>query len=67
MNPRLLLKPKHTIIQNVKKSNQINYLDLVSIPSTKHKEKPIYIPKPLLKNLDKICEQTISSIGKVSQ
>ena len=41
MNPRLLLKPKQTIIQNVKKSNQINYLDLVSIPSAKHKEKPI--------------------------
>ena len=67
MNPRLLLKPKHTIIQNVKKSNQINYLDLVSIPSTKHKEKPIYIPKPFLKNLDKIGEQTISYMEKVSQ
>ena len=67
MNPRLLIKPKNTIIQHVKKSNQINYLDLVSISSTNQKEKPISIPKPFLHNLDKIGEQAISYMEKVAQ
>lgn len=40
---------------------------LLSIPSSKNKEKPIYIPKSFLKNLDKIGEQTISYMEKVSQ
>ena len=42
MNPRLLIKPKNTIIQHVKKSNQINYLDLVSISSTNQKRKTYF-------------------------
>ena len=67
MNPRLLVKSKNNIIQNVKKNNKINYLDLMSIPSSKNKEKPIYIPKSFLNNLDKIGEQTISYMEKVSQ
>ena len=66
MNPRLLVKSKNSIIQSVK-NNKINYLDLMSIPSSKNKEKPIYIPKSFLKNLDKIGEQTISYMEKVSQ
>ena len=55
MNPRLLIKPKNTIIQHVKKSNQINYLDLVSISSTNQKEKPISIPKPPNSPLVSVC------------
>ena len=67
MNPRLLVKSINTIIQNVKKNNKINYLDLMSIPSSKNKENPIYMPQPFLKNLDKIGEQTISYMEKVSK
>ena len=54
MNPRLLMTPKKTLIQHIKKSNPINYLDLVSLPSSKHQEKPISIPKPFLKNSEAI-------------
>ena len=66
MNSRLLVKSKNNIIQNVK-NNKINYLDLMSIPSSKNKEKPIYISKSFLKNLDKIGEQTISYMEKVNE
>ena len=52
-------------IQKVKKRDQINFLDLVSLPDMRHKDKSIHVPKPFLKNLDKIGEQAIGYMEKV--
>lgn len=57
----------HNTIENVKKQDQINDLDLVSISSTQHNEIPISIPKPFLNDLDKIGEQAISYMKKVGE
>ena len=57
--------PMLKAIQKVKKRDQINFLDLVSLPAMGDKEKAIAVPKPFLNQLDTIGEQAIGYMEKV--
>ena len=60
-------KPMLEIVNKINKKNKINYLDLVSIPGMEYKEKSIAVPKPFLKELDKIGEQAICYMKNVGE
>ena len=56
----------NNIINNVKKQDKIDYLDLVSIPSF-DSEKKIIIPSPFLNNLNQMGEHAISYMKNVGE
>ena len=57
--------PINNIMKNIKKYDKINYLDLVKLPILKPDSKKFAVPKPFLKELDKIGEQAISYMENV--
>jgi aspartate/methionine/tyrosine aminotransferase len=59
--------PINNIMKNIKKYDKINYLDLVNLPILKPDSKKIAVPKPFLKELDKIGEQAISYMENVGE